>query len=294
VLVVCSTVAFAQPKGRPSAARVPMREVPCVMNMDNGVFVANSGIDLVVCWDKGCMKLDPGNDTATWIVKPPPPKAWLSPVAEVKDTEVCLGTKCKRIGKKLAAAIAAYKQELQPTDTPHLAATTDLKAVVVHNAAWSLAGDRPLKLSPPPGYGKAVDKPNQVDVEVAGDLLVVSWAACAGPCTTTMIATSSGQNRGKEGKGGSSVFQLDAKRFVVVSEYGIAQIYELGTGKLRGRIAPMREDDPSAAGFRIDDDTIGLSYEIYGGLQVVKIHAPADPKTEPTIAESIYLPKCTP
>src|SRR5688500_7339248 len=95
VLLVAVTPAFAQPK---PAAKVPTRPVPCAKD-DLKLFA--SGLDPVVCWDKGCMKLDMANTDASWIVKPTEPKAWMIPSAEVKDTQVCLGTTCKPLGKKL-------------------------------------------------------------------------------------------------------------------------------------------------------------------------------------------------
>src|SRR3954468_8764181 len=94
VLLVVVTPAFAQPK---PAGKVPTRAVPCVMD-DPKLFA--SGDDPVICWDKGCMKLDTLRGDAAMIARPPAPKSWSIPVAEVKDNQVCVGTTCKPLGKK--------------------------------------------------------------------------------------------------------------------------------------------------------------------------------------------------
>jgi hypothetical protein len=81
VIVLVASTALAQPKPRPSAARVPTRAVPC-LPADSTLHT--NGTDAVVCWDKGCMKLDFQATDASWIVKPPPQKTFDDPAGRSK------------------------------------------------------------------------------------------------------------------------------------------------------------------------------------------------------------------
>src|SRR5678816_1674091 len=112
VVMVLGGVAFAQPK---PAARVPTRPVPCAKD---DLTLAVSGLDPVVCWPTGCMKLDMSNTDASWIVKPAPTKSWLGNVAEVKADQVCVGSTCKPLGKKLQAAVAEHLKNLDANTKP--------------------------------------------------------------------------------------------------------------------------------------------------------------------------------
>lgn len=291
VTVLCSASSvFAQPR-RP-AARVPTRPVPCVMP---DATLHTTGDDAVICWDKGCMKLDFENTNATWIVKPPAQKSWQRPQAEVKDDQVCLGTTCKKLGKKLAAAIAAHKKDLDPSSGPaQLQATADLKAVAIGtDQAWSVPRDAKLRLATPRLYAKTGEKPSIVGFDVAGNFLVVHWSACAGPCTMFSIVDSAGRAKGAEGDGGGEVFQLDAKRFVVVSEYARIQLFDLTTAKARGVVALGAYPDQHTT-LRADDTTLFTMLDKNDGVQVVKVTAYDDPQLKPSADASMYLPKCQP
>jgi hypothetical protein len=287
VLVVVGSVAFAQP--RAPAAKVPTRPVPCAKD---DVTLHSSGLDPVVCWDKGCMKLDMANTDASWIVKPAPTKRWLGNVAEIKDDKVCVGAKCQQLGKKLVAAIADHKKNLDANAQPDLSATTDLKALVIGSTVWNVKADREIKLTPPPIYKRGGDKPGIPGIDVAGDLLVVQWTDCAGPCTKFAIVDSNGINKGPTGDGGGDVFQLDAKRFAVVSEYSTVAIFDFA-GKPRGIVSMSGEPDFSSA-LRMDDDTIVVMHGQADGKLVVKISAPDDKQIPARISETQFLPKCYP
>ncbi len=292
VILVLASTAFAQPRPRPPAARVPTRSVPCLPPDST---LHTNGTDAVVCWDKGCMKLDFQSTDASWIVKPAPQKTWMIPQADVKDDQVCLGSVCKKFGKKLLAAVAEYKKNLDPSaGAAVLAGTTDLKAVVVgHGEVWNVAGDSKLRFTTPKAYARTGEKPTSGGTDVAGNLLVVGWSACAGPCTMYQIADSSGRPKGPEGPGGGEVFQLDAKRFAVVSEYAQISIFELGTGKPRG-VAKLGAGPEQNWTIRADDTTIFSMFDKNDGMQVVKVNAYDDKGSEPSWGESMFLPSCKP
>lgn len=267
-----------------------MRSVPCAP--DNST-LHTTGDEAVVCWDKGCMKLDMSTTEASWIVKPAAAKTWLNAQAEVKDDQVCLATQCKKFGKKLTAAIADAKKNHDPQSGPlTFQGTTDLKAVVVSGEPWNVAGDSKLRLTTPKAYAKTGEKPSSSNAVVAGNLLVVSWSACAGPCTMYQITDSAGRPKGAEGPGGGEVFQLDAKRFAVVSEYAQISIFELATGKPRG-VAKLGAGPEQNWTVRGDDTTMFTMYQKNDGFQVVKINAYDDKGLEPSWDQSMYLPNCS-
>ncbi len=268
-----------------------MRPVPC-LPQDATLHTANG--DAVVCWDKGCMKLDFENTDASWHVKPPEPKRWLMPQAEVKDDQVCLGTTCKKLGKKLVAAIAEHKKTVDPASAPVLKATTDLKAVVVgYDQIWNVAGDSKIKVPTPKLYARSGEKPSMGGTEVAGKLLVVGWSACAGPCTKFSITDSAGRPKGPEGAGGGEVFQLDAKRFVVVSEYAEISIFDLDTAKARGVVSVGAGPEQNTT-LRADESTMLTMFAKNDGAEVVKVTAYDDKALRPSADASMFLPSCKP
>jgi hypothetical protein len=290
VALIGVTPAFAQPK---PAAKVPTRPVPCAKD-DLKLFA--SGLDAVVCWDKGCMKLDMSNTDASWIVKPAATPKWTIPVAEIKDDKACLGTTCKPFGKKLLQALADAKKDADPTAPIAVEATADLKMVVWGaggTAVWSLKDDKPLKIPQPPKDRKDPNNRQIVGYAVVGDLVVFNWSACAGPCTEYSIVDSAGRPKGVQGAGGGPVFQLDAKRFVVMSEYAVVNVHELGTGKRLGSIDLVSDPNHLEAA-RLDDETIFVMNGKSDGQQVTKVTLPGDKKTPPRTSESMFLPRCNP
>src|SRR5437879_3401765 len=104
VAVLASRIALAQPN-RPVApplpktkGTVPMRPVPCAMN-DLELLAKDD--DVVVCWSGGCMLLDLSQGTAAPAPRPADAEGWIQP-AELKTDQVCRGSACKPLGKKLA------------------------------------------------------------------------------------------------------------------------------------------------------------------------------------------------
>jgi hypothetical protein len=242
----------------PAAAAVPTTRVPCLPKSDSYRLASDNG-DPVVCWGSSCMKLVAG-EPATMVAPPAPAPAWPGPHGEVRDDggkpAVCVGTACKPVGAKLAAAIAEERKSAAADQrAPHLAATLDGKAVVAGGAAWSVAKDKPLALKPPSSYAHD-DTPSNAGVDVAGNLLVVSWSDRAGPCTVAQLADSSGKNRGKSFAGGDAPFQLGTDRFVVVSEYAEVQIFGL-SGKPFGSL-PLGTEPTGGLAVALDDSTIAV------------------------------------
>jgi hypothetical protein len=277
----------------PAPGKVPMTLVPC-LPPDVELDLRSQNGDPVICWGASCMKL---TDDGAAMVPPPPAKpAWFGPRAEVRDEggkpAVCSKAGCKPAGPKLAAAIVEERKSAAADgQTPRLAATADRKAVVVGSEVWSLAGDKPLKLKAPASYKRGGgDPPGIVGIDVAGDVLVVDWTDCAGPCTRGQIVDSGGKNKGADFAGGGPVFQLDAKRFVVISEYAEVQIFSLA-GKPLGAI--QLGDEPSYySAIALDDGTIGVLREARGGHRLAVIQAYEDASARVTMDH--FLPTCAP
>ncbi|MDX2093753.1 MAG: hypothetical protein SFX73_38300 [Kofleriaceae bacterium] len=296
--VATTATAVAQPKkpapAKPPAPRptgsVPTKAVPCAKDM-----LTLSVVDAspVVCWETGCMKLDVLHEEATAVPKPPAPKRWLFPTPEVKADSVCLGTTCKPLGKRLSAAVAAFRKDSEDNaapDNPTVSATTDLKAVGIPNGSnpaqvWSVAQDKPLKLKAPPSKGDVYD------VTAVGNLFAVDWRACAGPCAEMELVDSSGRNKGPGGTGGGPVFQLDAKRFVAVSENTRVQVYDLATGKLLGKLELEGQDGGPLDAVRIDDETIAVMYGKSDNATDIVIVS-VFPKGKPEVTSAMRLPNC--
>jgi hypothetical protein len=291
-IVVCvASAAMAQPK----PARIPTRPVPCLKDDPQ---LLTSGTDAVICWTGGCMKLDMGSTDATPIAKPTTQK-WTLPVAEVKDDQVCLGASCKPLGKKLVAAIADAKKNADANRPLAFQATTDLKLVVWGGAgggaygAWSVKDDKALVIPPPPKDPKDPNKRGVTGATVVGNLIVFGWISCAGPCSEYSIIDSAGRPKGVQGRGGGPVLQLDDKRFVVISEYGDVNVHDIGTGKRLSSFELASEPVTLLDAARIDDGSIFVMLPKSGGRVVSKISLP-NSKTKPRVADSMFLPSCTP
>jgi hypothetical protein len=289
VLGMVPTVAIAQPRKPAAPGKVPTKAIPCAMEEELAL-LADAG-EPVLCWKTGCMKLDLQAGTAASVPRPTPARPWLIASVEIKADAVCLGSTCKKLGKKLAQAIAQHRKEAAADQgSPYVEATTDLAAVVIGNAVWSVTRDRPLKLGGAKRQGG--DVPSVVGVSVADRLLVADWAACAGPCTTQLVYDSSGRAKSREGVGGGRLLQLDAKSFVSVSEYATAQLYDLKTGKLRATRA-FDDTEPGGVGaVRLDPDSFAVLHTIPGdAVQVTKLTVYQNKLTS---GGTMYLPRCTP
>jgi hypothetical protein len=239
------------------------------------------------------MQLDLDKSTASLVAKnPAATPVWLDPVAEVKADTVCTGTTCKPLGKKLVAALVKAH-----TDNTAIAATVNLKAVVVGPVAWSVAGDRPIKLAAPvglkPNIGKNNNKPLAVThIDVAGDLLLVHWENCVdGSCTRVLVTDTTGRAIGQHhGGGGLAPIELDPEvGFVTVSEHGSVEFYDLKTGKFDGAVELAAR--PIAA-VRIDKFTVAVLYETFADANSFHV-ANVAWNVEPGMKASMDLPRCT-
>jgi hypothetical protein len=277
------------------AQKVPTTQVPCLPAHDELDLSAVDGAP-VVCWDeKACLRIvdrDPPTLVSPAIWQPP----WKGPRAEIADKDgkpsVCLAGSCKAVGKKLAAAIGAErKRAVAESDYLYLAATDDGKAVVVHGQAWNVAGDRPLQPKKPSSYDRREDRPEVIGVAVAGNLLLVSWSNCAGPCTVDQLMDPSGKNRGASISGGGGAFRLDGRHFVVFSEYADIYVFDLG-GKLRGRIS-LDADPNSSQVIPLDEGTLAVlrtDGDEAHRLAVVDVREGNPPR----ISHERFLPACSP
>jgi hypothetical protein len=285
VSVAASASAWAQPK---RGGGVPTRAVPC---LEDGAELFSGGAEQpILCGAGGCMKLELHDGTARSVAKPAAVSPWLEALPEVRTDEVCAGSTCKKLGKKVAAAVVAARAE-KGAGAPRV--TSDLKVVVVGGQAWNVASDKPLRFVGPRAQGS--DKPMVVGLEVAGKFLVVNWSACAGPCTENAVVDANGRNIGGFGTGGQAPFQLDANRFVVTGEYATMQIYDLGTGKSRGRVA-LDGEPTEVTATRLDDTSIAVLYkptEMNSHVLAV-IDVPVEKKEKPRVSRSMALPSCTP
>jgi len=277
----------------PPAGKVPMTLVPCLPAADDLRLVPLAG-DPVICWGTSCMKLV---EREPPVLVPPPPAPSASPARpEVVERDgklqVCLASECSPVGAKLAARIGKERKRAAAEKQPaSLAASADRKLVVVGGEAWNVAGDKRIKPKKPASYSSQEDTPSVVDIEVAGNLLVVSWSNCAGPCTMAQLVDDTGKNRGPSFAGGGEVFRLDDKRFVVVSEYAEIHVFDLA-GKRLGDLEISGEPN-GAQVLPLDDSTIAiLRRDGDDAYRLVIVSALED--SRPRVSSERFLPTCAP
>lgn len=251
----------------------------------------------VVCWPTGCMKIAIDVFTepiATASARPTATPAWLDPVAELKADRVCLAAACRPFGKKLFAAIAEHRAEGAGGMPVALAATSDLKAIIVGQEVWSLPNDRPLKIALPPSiYGR-----QQIRfVEVAGALLVVHASGCAAPCTTMLLTDSSGRSLTKLAPGGGLALQLSAQTFAVVSENSTVSVFSR-TGRPLGTVKVDSDFDGfgSVAAVRLAKDDFAVMVSRTNDVRITALsHGSWSNKPEnPFKTGTMHLPRCAP
>lgn len=215
--------------------------------------------------------------------RPRPVAAWIGVLGEVKVTggkgEVCVNATCKPLGKKLLAAVLEA-QRATDSEAPPPVGTTDLKVVVAGGKPWTVATDRPLALKTPSHAGTAY---------VAGDLLVGTFAECAGPCTEAQIYDSGGAVKSKRFPAGGPVVQIERTRFAVQDEYGNVALFStagehldtfsIGHGE-PGEADLVRVGTRLVATYTVRDTTVITTLELDAG----KKHLVA--------GDTMYLPRC--
>ncbi len=210
--------------------RVPMLSVPCIPSA--AVELLAAAYDTTtLCWDTDCLEFDLAGLGASPVPQPliPAPRAW--PRSAVVRTQgsglaACRGDTCRPLGPKLTAAIGRWRAQ---EDGGHgtIEATADLTLVVLPPAqAWRIASDSQLALKIPKEYlAPNIDRPELVDLEVAGDLVIADWSNCAGPCIGGQLVDTKGKNIGATFQAGGSTLELYPGRFAVFSEFGEVVVF---------------------------------------------------------------------
>jgi hypothetical protein len=305
LLLTVSGAALAQPK----APAKPSAKPACVPAEVETRWVVAGGLATVCfkpeetkpeqCWAYSST-VAPRSVPAPAVVVVPKPEA------EVRDEggvpSACVGTKCKKLGKKTAAAIAKAKAEAKATAAEtggdasvSIAVSGDGKAVVIGNQLWSVAGDKPIKLKAPKEYKGQIDKPEVSGISVAGGALIASWLNCAGPCTRSILIDSSGNNRG-DAFGAGFEIPLDAKRLAILpAEVDTTfVVLDLATAKQVAKLSLGNEGViPGMSGTKLDDNTVAAVWKTSDDKMSFKlISAPAGKPV--TISSSYQLPACPP
>jgi hypothetical protein len=262
--------------------------------MDGDLQLHAIGEAPVLCWETGCMQLDLDEETASLVERPPAASAWLEPLAEVKTDSVCVGTTCKKLGEKLVAAVAKVRNETVTQYTPKILATANLETVVIGPTAWSVDRDRRIKLAAPPGIkpplGKNTYKPLEViRIDVAGDLLLVHWSNCVDDfCMRVQLTDGAGRAIGAHREGGGlAPIQLDDTNFVIVSDRGSVQVYNLESREIE--VLPL--DARPFAAVRIDRYSIAMLFQTFADPKTVRV-ATILRSVEPYVRMSMALPHC--
>ena len=283
--LVIAAGAAAQPT---TTIKVPTTTVPCAPDGDLELLAKDDAP--VVCWDRGCMALSLHNFGATIVPKPAASPAWFGVRPELraqgKGMAACNGTVCRPLGPRLTQALAKARAATDP-----VSATTDLKAVSIGTGAWSVTKDRPLVLAPPRAYGGGGFPQH---VQAVGNVLLVEWVNCAGPCTDEQLVSSSGKNLGAQFSGGGPIIQVDDDHFVVVSEYGDLHLVSMQGKRLGDRAGiPMGYGSPAErlGAVRIGEDTVGVLYDDDSAVHVEAVHVGAGGLSA---AGENTLPRCEP
>ena len=275
------------------APAVPMATVPCAPSPRSLSAVAD---DAVVCWDAGCMQIE-YNDEVRIVARPSARRAWRDPVGTITDSKACVGSTCKPIGPKLAAALADARQHTTAEQPFSVGVSSDLKVVVIRpsglfSEAWTLATDRPLVLrEPKEDVAGFATKPEIHSIDIAHELLVVHWVGCAGPCTEAQLADTSGRNLGRPVKGGGGAIQINAKQFAVISEFSDLHVFDLVTGKPRGSLALSVASFSGGDAVVLDSGDLALMDTISSGgarISYIDFHD----VDHPTVRRVRYLPSC--
>ncbi|MBA3460687.1 MAG: hypothetical protein H0T46_12035 [Deltaproteobacteria bacterium] len=264
-VLLAAQIASAQPAKAPPAK--PAAPAVCSPVYTDAVDLRVGASNVVACWEgrDSSMKCVSASATTNPQLTAAPAAA-PSPIPAVRKEAgawvACVGETCKKLGKKTVAAIKEAGGEAnQPGVTVPLHVTSDLKAVVVAQQAFSVAADRPLKLKGPKRE-KGNDKPELGGIDVVGKWLVPGWTACAGPCAMSTLATSSGTNKGPWFPAGKALV-LGGDRIVIVPQEASATMTVLDgkSGKKVGAIALGAGVLQGSNGEKIDDNTVVVAWD---------------------------------
>jgi hypothetical protein len=225
---------------------IPSVTRPCIS--DATELVADNA-HAVLCWGERCLT-DPG-DLASGF---PRQLTDVEPVDAVVESErVCTGTRCDRVGPRLAAAMAAMT-------APTVESTRDHAAIVLagaaaggsdHFEAWNRAADRQIDLGSPEDDDGEIAK-----VTVLGDLLIVTRECMSKGCTPSLrIFDAHGPRRGSASEPSedaqTTVIVLDAEHRVVRGAFDELVMIDHG----RVTATASLSDDQT---LRLDDDTFAM------------------------------------
>lgn len=211
---------------------LPTVRLPCVD--DRAELRTTDGGDPVVCWGDRC--LDQGGSE----VKAParPATAASEPAPVVGPEQVCTGTRCDRLGRRLRRVLA------KPDPDRHVTATRDHAAIVIQSEPgldeiWNRVSDQRIDPGESPVAEQEADT-HPESIEVLGNFLLVAWG-CHEPCSSVArILDSSGQDLGTQSvdippavphgisRIGSSIFAVDADRYLVFGMFGELALIEGG------------------------------------------------------------------
>lgn len=216
-LVLAPASVFAQ-SAKPAPPR-PVKPVAAAC-VGEGQLVYDPATKLVGACDyedKNCAGVDP----ATGAVRPltAPPKSASASAMHLSATKdaVCVGAgdaSCTKLGKKATAALAkAFTEESQainegnpqPRDPVAHVVLSDDKAFAIlgygyGGELWDVKKDKTVRVKAWTGdreYRKQYANP----VGFVGDLVVFSFAPCAGPCAESRLYTRGGKAVGKSFEG---------------------------------------------------------------------------------------------
>ncbi len=245
-----------------------------------------------------CMQLDLQAKQITHVAHP---RATPDPTVEVRGESICRGATCKPLHEKLAAAISDLRARATADDGLELSATENLEAVVVHLSRtrgigaelWSPAKDAPVKLHRPGSSRVGAPSP---DLTAVGDVVVVDWYDCAGPCHEARIIDAHGKQVGALIQGYTTVVRVNDELFAITSDTAgvfeksppdAFQLFELRTGKARGKI-PLAPDAVGAT-VKLDSDHFAvLTSESDTRVVDVLVAKPNRPK----VVADMTLPAC--
>jgi hypothetical protein len=245
------------PAGVASApARLPTTPVPCIPQTGTPELLARDGRP-VVCWVGGCMSIQATSGQVEAVDRPsaPTPSTTVSKRAD-GGFDVCAGTTCKKVGKKLAAHLAGVDVGLAEV-------TSDLRAVSTGLELWSVAGDRKLALKQPKQKHTTNDPFSLGGIHVAATLVVADWRDCAGPCTIGTLVDSSGNPRGTVTSGGGVVALKGA--IAIASDWGAVTFVSTKTGKLVDSVDVAFGASSHVGLVALGDDAVAELREPIGG-----------------------------